>query len=154
MCNMCRARQAVVPSRVSRAQTRHEPDYDVCWSGTLYRQDEQRYSLLGDGWKIRGNITDHAPSAKRYDKSLPHPQDGGGGVQPAITNWPASHPQNRLTPTQARAARLERHRELVSSKPLPGLGQIRTRCIECGQKLSAGAQRARHARCWRCQQAA
>lgn len=30
--------------------------YEVVWSGGLYKQDEAHYSLLGSGWQIREHV--------------------------------------------------------------------------------------------------
>lgn len=51
-------------------------DYDVVWNGTLYRQDEQRYSLLGLGWQVRQTMLQATapargayPSKREVDKA-------------------------------------------------------------------------------------
>lgn len=88
-------------------------EFLVVWSGTLHRQDEANYSLLGDGWRVKSNLTDHAPGKRDY--IAPKDFQGKGGVQPADTSWRMaviSAPKaKRPSPKEAREARLERHRQ-------------------------------------------
>jgi hypothetical protein len=49
-------------------------DWVVCWSGTLHRQDEQAYSLLGEGWIVRSNALLDAAPAKYKAEPSPRPR--------------------------------------------------------------------------------
>ena len=111
-------------------------DHLVVWSGTLYRQQEAAYALVGEGWNQRGPhpLMRSAPKRDEYPSVKEIAQ---AKLIPADRYWPANYERPQVGRPKGSKSRLN---------PV-------THCQTCDRLLTANWQRKGLLRCPQCRRA-